>query len=184
MVTKRYSRLDNIFNMQGLSDLITKCEVDPSICLTSTDHFLITTNITLAQEWAEAPPSHNFREVDWDSFKQKLRARLNTTPNPKIINTLGQLTEAINQLTQALQVTIQKNIVKSKPRPDVERWWNSVLKKMKKELNRLRAQSFIFCTVADHPSHEELRSKSNRSCKAPTLDQLFGGNDCSRHLVG
>ena len=68
MVTKKYSRLDNVFSTHGLSNLITKCEVDPSIRPTSTDHFPITTNITLTQQRAEVAPSHNFREVDWDLF--------------------------------------------------------------------------------------------------------------------
>jgi endonuclease/exonuclease/phosphatase family metal-dependent hydrolase len=31
MVTKRYSRPDNIFSTPGISELITKCEVDPSL---------------------------------------------------------------------------------------------------------------------------------------------------------
>ena len=107
------------------------------------------------------PPSYNFREVNWDVFRQKFRARLNATPNPPAINTQDQLIEAADRLTQALQVTIQENVIKSKPRPDTKRWWNSDLKKMKKELNRLRAKSFMFRAVADHPSHEELRAKSN-----------------------
>ena len=161
MVTKRYSRPDNIFNMPGLSGLITKCAVDPSIRPTSTDHFPITTNITLSQERVEAQPSYNFREVDWDIFRQKLRTRLNATPNPRVINTQDQLHEAASQLTQAVQLTIGENVAKSRPRPDAKRWWNSDLKKMKKELNRLRAKSYTFRAIANHPSHEELRSKSN-----------------------
>ena len=47
MVTKRYSRRDNVFNTMGLSDLITKCEVDPTLRPTSTDHFPIVTNVLL-----------------------------------------------------------------------------------------------------------------------------------------
>ena len=123
MVTKRYSRPDNVFNTPGLSGLITKCAVDPSVRPTSTDHFPITTNITLTQDRVAAQPSHNFREVDWDVFKQKLRTRLNLLPNPPVINTEDQLTEVTNQLTQAIQATIKENVTKSKPRPDAKRWW-------------------------------------------------------------
>ena len=36
MVTKKYSRPDNVFITPGLLDMITKCEVDPVIRPTST----------------------------------------------------------------------------------------------------------------------------------------------------
>src|ERR1700678_2478766 len=50
MVMGRYSRPDNSFSTIGVSDLITSCEVIPSLRPTSTDHFLITTNLQLPQE--------------------------------------------------------------------------------------------------------------------------------------
>ena len=57
---------------------------------------------------------------------------------------------------------IQENVVKTKPRHDAMRWWNRDLGKERKELNRLRASSFRYRALADHPSHEELRIRSNR----------------------
>lgn len=57
MVTKRYSRPDNVFNTVGLSDYIIKCEVDPALRPPSTNHFPITTDISLPQERIEAIPS-------------------------------------------------------------------------------------------------------------------------------
>ena len=47
MVTKRYSRPDNVFATNGLADHITVCKVDPTSRPPSTDHFPITTNIQL-----------------------------------------------------------------------------------------------------------------------------------------
>ena len=84
MVTRRYSRLDNVFGTVGLSDMITKCKVAPSLHPPSTDHFPITTNLLLPQERVDSPPTFNFREVDWDEFKKKLEANLNTAPNPTL----------------------------------------------------------------------------------------------------
>ena len=122
MVTGRYLRLDNVFSTAGLSDLITKCKVIPSLHPPSTDHFLIATNISLPQEKVNSPPTFNFREVDWDKFKKKLEAKLDTTPNPQHINMQEQLTAAVGDLTQVIQETIQGNVVKTKPRPDAKRW--------------------------------------------------------------
>ena len=60
MVTGKYSRPDNIFNTAGLTELITRCEVDPTTRPTSTDHFPILTDIILPQERTASQPSHNF----------------------------------------------------------------------------------------------------------------------------
>src|ERR1700678_538876 len=83
MVTGRYSRPDNVFSTAGISDLITRCEVTPSLRPTSTDHFPIVTNIMLPQERVENTPSLNFREVDWELFRKKLSDKLDTAPNPQ-----------------------------------------------------------------------------------------------------
>ena len=159
MVTKRYSRPDNVFNTTGLSDLITKCEVDPTLRPTSTDHFPIVTDVLLPQERVKVPPSHNFREADWDDFRRDLRHRVNTIPNPPTITNTDQLHSITELLTKAIQETIQAKIRKTKPRPDAKRWWNGELRKMKKELNRLRATSYTFRALTDHPSHSELKTK-------------------------
>ena len=107
-------------------------------------------------------PSYNFREANWDDFKKKLKAKLDLTQNPRQIISQDQLTAAVDQLTSAIQDTIKESVVKSKPRPDAKRWWNGDLKKMKKELSRLRSALFSFRAITNHPSHEELRIKNNQ----------------------
>ena len=161
MVTKKYSRPDNVFGTPALMDHITKCEVEPSLHPTSTDHFPIVTNILLPQERVTTPPSYNFREADWDKYREKLRTKLTHTPAPPHINDVEQLTAITDQLTLAIQETTQEVVQKTKPRPDAKRWWNSDLKKLKKELNRLRSISYRNRALAHHPSHQELKQKSN-----------------------
>ena len=162
MVTKRFSRPDNVFSTPGLSDLITKCEVVPSLRPTSTDHFPIVTNILLSQARVNATPTHNFREADWDKFRRKLTTKLGAIPEDLIIHTPEQLAQAVDHLTLAIQTSIQEEIPITKPRPDSKRWWNGDLKRMRKDLNRLRALSYRFRAIANHPSHEELRLLSNQ----------------------
>ena len=128
----------------------------------STDHYPIITNITLPQEQINTPPSFNFREVDWDAFRRALRTKLSSTPQRPVITNSQQLEEVVAQLTTSLQETIQENIKKSKPRPDAKWWWDSDLGLMRKELNRLRADSYKYRAIADHPSHQLLKNKSNR----------------------
>jgi hypothetical protein len=107
MVTGRYSRPDNVFSMTGLSDLITRCEVIPSLHTTSTDDFPIVTNLMLPQEKIDSPPSFNFREVNWDDFNKKLKVRLSMSPNPRHINNQEQLDIAVESLTLVIQDTIR-----------------------------------------------------------------------------
>jgi hypothetical protein len=161
MVTKRYSRPDNVFSTSGLQDLVIKCETEPATRPTSTDHFPITTHILLPQERLNTPPSFNFRETDWEEFRTKLKPRLQFSPDKPVINNREELNAAVSDLTQALQETIQEVVKRSKPRPDAKRWWNGELVKMRKELNRLRADSYRFRAIADHPSHSDLKTKSN-----------------------
>jgi hypothetical protein len=162
MVTGRYSRPDNVFSTTGLSDLITRCEVIPSLHPTSTDHFPIVTNIMLPQEKIDSPPSFNFREVNWDKFNKKLKVKIDTVPNPRHINNQEQLNAAVESLTVTIQETIKEVVTITKPRPDKKRWWNGDLARARRELNRLRNTSYKNCAMADHPSHKELRLKSNR----------------------
>ena len=81
MRSKRYSRPDNVFSTPLLQDAIIKCEVDPTIRPTATDHFPVVTHIQLPQERINAPLSYNFRETDWEEFKKKLEPKLGRTPD-------------------------------------------------------------------------------------------------------
>ena len=107
-------------------------------------------------------PSHNFREANWDEFRKELRRKVNTIPNPPNITDAEQLSPLTDQLTKVIQDTIAEKVAKTKPRPDAKRWWNGDLRKRKKDLNRLRAQSYRYRALADHPSHAELKAKNTQ----------------------
>ena len=82
--------------------------------------------------------------------------KLNALPNPMIINNTMQLNNAVTKLTTALQTTIKENIRTTKPRPDSKRWWNGELNSMKKKPNKLKAESFKYRAITNHPSHQKL----------------------------
>ena len=160
MRTKRYSRPDNVFCTAMLQRFITKCEVAAHFRPTSTDHFPIVTNIELPQSRIPPDPTFNFRTADWDDFRRALSAKLDLLPRPAQIRDVQHLEETGNNLTRIIQETIKEKVTENKPRPDAKRWWNSDLSKMRKELNRLRKESFQNRAIANHPSHRELRKKS------------------------
>ena len=125
MVTKKYSRPNNIFITEGLNKLITACEVNPELKQPYTDHYTITTNILIPQKKATTNLNYNFRDVDWKSFKTKLSNKLNTIPIPTQYQNSKQIKLAINLLTQSIQSTIKEAVMQTKPRPDAKCWWSS-----------------------------------------------------------
>ena len=161
MRSKRYSRPDNVFSTPGLQEMVSSCEVDASLRPASTDHFPIVTKILLPQEHTITAPSYNFREADWDEFRAKLKPRLQQSPDKPVITNATQLDTAIQDLTSVLQDTVHEVIKKSKPRPDAKRWWNGELITMRKKLYRIRSESYRNRAITNHPSHSELKHKSN-----------------------
>ena len=166
MRSKRYSRPDNFFCNTALQPYITKCEVTPQYRPASTDHFPIETTIDLPQ--TRIPPDHslNFRKAEWDEFRKVLTEKLGLMHQPEPITDEEQLTAAGNRLTRALQETIEEQITRSKPRPDAKRWWNDELTRRRKELNRLRSESYKNRALTNDPSHKELRRESRIYGKA------------------
>ena len=56
MVTKRYSRPDNVFCTKGISNMIMQCNVLPSLKPTAMDHFLIITKSYFNRNTLAASP--------------------------------------------------------------------------------------------------------------------------------
>ena len=110
IVTNRYSRPDNVFCTQQLTDQLIRCEVDARIHPPATDHFPIVTSFLIPQNRVTESPSHDFRNVDWEKFRQKLARRLHDTTDPVPILNEEQLDEAVRSLTEALQDTIQAEV--------------------------------------------------------------------------
>ena len=166
MRTKKYSRPDNVFCSSTLQPYVTKCEVEAQSRPTSTDHFPIVTHIDLPQSQIPPDPSYNFKMADWEEFKQVLITKLEAYPQPEPIKDPQHLEQMARNVTTAIQEAITEKITCSKPRPDAKRWWNSDLTARRKELNRLRADSYKLRTLTNDPSHRKLRRKSNQYGKA------------------
>ena len=162
MVTKKYSRPDNIFVTNGLTELITKCDVAPDLHPQSTDHFPILTILQLHQSKMSDQPLPNFKMTDWTAYKTKLQNKINKLRIPQQLRNSEQIRSTLDALTQTIQETTQETVPQLKPRPDYKRWWNKDLSIMKKKLNRLQNISFKFRAFANHPSHLTLKLNSNR----------------------
>jgi len=89
-----------------------------------TDHFPIVTRFLIPQNKVSEAPTHDFRNVDWVKFRQRLERELQDVADPTPISTEGQLEEAVKSLTKALQATIQAKVKRKTPRKDGKHWWN------------------------------------------------------------
>ncbi|KAE9401736.1 hypothetical protein BT96DRAFT_782726, partial [Gymnopus androsaceus JB14] len=84
-----------------------------------------------------SPPSkRNFRMTDWDKFKEIILDKLNLIPPPQEITSRAQMNTAVDDLTAAIQKTINKVVPINKPCPSSRRWWTHELSQMKKTQNR------------------------------------------------
>ncbi len=162
MLTKKCSRPDNVFCTQQLSEQLIRCEVDARLRPPATDHFPIVTRFLIPQNRISETPVYDFRNVDWEKFRRRLERELQDVANPTPISTERQLEEVVRSLTEAIQVTIQAEVKRKAPRKDGKRWWNGDLRKLKKKLNKLRATSFRFRALTNHPAHAELRTTRNK----------------------
>jgi len=115
MVTRRYSRPDNVFCTDNLLDYITKCDVAPELRPTNTDHFPIATTLQLPSTHITPKHSHNFKMTEWKDFNCELINNLQEIPQPAQITTVDQLQTATLDLTQAIQKTIRTTVPINKP---------------------------------------------------------------------
>ena len=121
MVTKKYSCLDNFFVTNGLLELITKCEVNPTTRPPFTNHFPIVTNIQLSQKTSNTSQTYNFKNTNWTIFRSKLHDRLKLSLTLIHIQHPKQIKELLDKITQSIQTTITETVTLSKPRPDTKR---------------------------------------------------------------
>ena len=157
MVSKRLSRPDNVFCTNSLADCVLRCDTMPERQPGKTDHYPIVTILELEQRRTAMNPSRNFRETDWEEFNAYLGEEIATIPIPDEIRTEEELGREIEQLTTAIQKAITAKVPENQPCPLSKRWWTKDLKKTKKLVNHLRAESYRYRAIEDHPSHQDIR---------------------------
>ncbi|TFK35748.1 hypothetical protein BDQ12DRAFT_611286, partial [Crucibulum laeve] len=109
-VSKLYSCPDNVFCTQNLANLIIKCDANASFHPTTTDHFPITTLLTLPQDKVSPTPSYNFQNTNWKEFNTCLSTNLHEVLGPADLQTKQQYDFQVSSLTTALQRTIKASV--------------------------------------------------------------------------
>lgn len=150
-VTKRWSRLDNVFLSEHSENLLISCDTYAEHRGIRTDHIPILTELNLRASVAEETASANFREVDWEEFGKSLEQNLAKTQPAVRIQTQRQLDKCCESLTKAIQETIEEQVPITRITPKSKRWWTKELMQLRKQAGKLGRQSF---NLRDEPEHE------------------------------
>jgi len=101
-VTKRWSRLDQVFLSTHSKEVLTTCNMLPEQRGINTDHLPILTELRLEVAVTEAKAIPNFHSMNWDDFRDELRKQLDKVQEPAHISNQAQLNECCKELTEAL----------------------------------------------------------------------------------
>ncbi|KAI0066764.1 hypothetical protein BV25DRAFT_1768406, partial [Artomyces pyxidatus] len=156
-VTKKWSRLDQVFCSEATTDLFVSCETLPDRRGPATDHVPIASVLDLALAQCESDPMPNFRMVDWDAFRKDLKARLDAAGPAQLIVDRMHFTRACSQVTSILQATIAAQVPHSRINIHTRRWWTKELSQLRTKEHRLCHLSYRFRDFPDHPSHAALK---------------------------
>jgi hypothetical protein len=74
-VTKKWSRLDQVFISDHSTDLIVSSDTETRFRSTKTDHLPVVTTLNLEVPVTQVSAIPNFREVNWAEFRENLNGR-------------------------------------------------------------------------------------------------------------
>ncbi len=101
-VTKCWSRLDQVFLLEYSSKMLISYNTKPKERGINTNHLPILTELHLKVSIIEEEPIHNFRSINWENFRSKLKKQLTNCPNPACIADQTQLDQSCEKLMKAL----------------------------------------------------------------------------------
>lgn len=71
-VTKKLTRLDQVFISEHSTDLMEICDTETRLRRVKTDHPPVITALNLVVSVAQPSATRNFKEVDWSEFRENL----------------------------------------------------------------------------------------------------------------
>jgi len=161
-VSKRRSRLDNVFCTEHTAGLLQRCEVMLDDPKPGTDHFPIVSTFDLQVTHHELPMKPDYRLVDWNAYNKELGTRLSDFLPPATIATKTDFVKACANLTKAIQDVTRTVVPLKRPCPFTKRWWSSDLKKLRQSMRRLYRHAHRLQDFPGHPIHLEARTARNK----------------------
>ena len=163
--TGNWTRPDNVWCSNHMTNLFTRCNTDPGLRGPNTDHLPILSVIDLPPTRNAPKPYRNFQATDWKKFTDTLTMHLSHS-EPKRLTSEAEFKQALRTINTALSETIKTEVPVRNPFPHTKRWWSSKLGELRKKKNRLARSSHRWRGLPDHPDHESHRLASKEYAKA------------------
>ena len=154
-VTKKWTRLDQVFITEHTLEAIIACDTIPEERGVNTDHLPIVTVLDVELTKVPTQAARNFRDVDWEDFRKTLEGKMAELGLPTRITTRSALNRTCEKLTQALQETIDGEVPRTNICTRSKRWWSKELTILRKEAEKLGRRAYEFRYRPEHPSHTE-----------------------------
>ena len=154
-VTKKWSRLDQVFITEHSMDAVTICDTLPEERGINTDHVPIVTVIDVELTKAPTQAARNFRDVDWKKFRTTLESKVAALGAPRHNSSSASLHRTCDKLTRAIQETIEKEVPRTRICARSKRWWSKELTQMRKETEKLGRQAYKLRDWPTHSIHEQ-----------------------------
>ena len=154
-VTKKWTRLDQVFLSEHSLETLISCDVDQSARGICTDHLPIRTELNMSIAFTPTKIIENFRDVDWEKFRTELRSQLAHVGLPGHIEDQQSLDEECDNLTKAIKATIDSQVPTSEISPKAKRWWTKELSSLRRSANKLGRIAHKFRSNPKHSIHTE-----------------------------
>ena len=154
-VTKKWTRLDQVFITDHSLDAVTICDTLPEERGVNTDHIPIITVIDVELTKAPDRIARNFKDVDWEKFHKTLEEKLSELGIPRHIGSSFSLDRTCNKLTSALQNTIEEEVPRTNICVRSKRWWSKELTLMRRGVEKLGRTAYKLKYRTNHAIHEE-----------------------------
>ena len=160
--TGNWTRPDNIFCTDHSEEILVSCMTDLGQRGPKTDHVPVLMELDLTVPLAPNTEMHNYREVDWEEFKDYLNEALACLPPPAPLVSEEDFQHTAKNIDLALRDTIEKHVPKTKLCPHMWRWWTKELTDLRKHANQLSHLSHKFRALPDHICHRVSKDTCNR----------------------
>ncbi|KAJ3742816.1 hypothetical protein DFH05DRAFT_1373416, partial [Lentinula detonsa] len=139
--TGNYTRVDNVFCSEDLTEHILTCNTIPSRRPVCTDHIPIHTIIDVRTPYVDQRTRWNWAQTDWKRFKERTKEEIDKRPPARELNTIDEFNDTLKTLDDMFTSLIDELVPKAKPSPYQRRWWNIQLTEMKKRAGNLANKS-------------------------------------------
>ena len=156
-VTKKWSRLDQVFVTENTTDILISCEAKVNDKGLNTDHIPIVTRLDVKVGKTPETKTNNYRNVDWEKFRESLKASLQEFGVPSRIKDQAALNRECERLTLALQETTKKEVPTTDVCPKSKRWWTREIGDLRSRFRKMGRKVGRYSDQPEHPIHAEYK---------------------------